>query len=214
MREHFKKRKKGGHKSMTDYLKSLLGENYVEGMSIEDISNALEQAGIGNVDEHNDTENAKLKNLISKRNAEIAKYKNELKAKLSESEAKELERNNQLEEMQEELNTLKAEKQQTEYIAKFASQGYDSENAMNAAKAVMANDIDTLLKIQSSVFEKRETELKSQLMKNTPRPSGATNATEAPETMTKEKLKNMSLKDRIKYSEEHPEEYKQLYSTN
>lgn len=200
---------------MTDYLKNLLGDSYNEEMSIAEISDALEKLGISRVDEQENTSEVenKYKNLISKANAEAAKYKKELKAKLSEQEAKEMERNSQLEEMQEELNTLKAEKQQTEYIAKFVSQGYDADSATSAAKAVVANDIDSLLKIQSSVFAKKEDALKSQLMKNTPKPEGATNTTTSGnDVVTKETLRKMSLQDRIKYSKEHPEEYKALYA--
>lgn len=200
---------------MTDYLKNLLGDSYNEEMSIAEISDALEKLGISKVDEQENTSEVenKYKNLISKANAEAAKYKKELKAKLSEQEAKEMERNSQLEEMQEELNTLKAEKQQTEYIAKFVSQGYDADSATSAAKAVVANDIDSLLKIQSSVFAKKEDALKSQLMKNTPKPEGATNTTTSGnDVVTKETLRKMSLQDRIKYSKEHPEEYKALYA--
>lgn len=200
---------------MTDYLKNLLGDSYNEEMSIAEISDALEKLGISKVDEQENTSEVenKYKNLISKANAEAAKYKKELKAKLSEQEAKEMERNSQLEEMQEELNTLKAEKQQTEYIAKFVSQGYDADSATSAAKAVVANDIDSLLKIQSSVFAKKEDALKSQLMKNTPKPEGATNTTTSGnDVVTKETLRKMSLQDRIKYSKEHPEEYKALYT--
>lgn len=200
---------------MADYLKNLLGDSYNEEMSIAEISDALEKLGISKVDEQENTSEVenKYKNLISKANAEAAKYKKELKAKLSEQEAKEMERNSQLEEMQEELNTLKAEKQQTEYIAKFVSQGYDADSATSAAKAVVANDIDSLLKIQSSVFAKKEDALKSQLMKNTPKPEGATNTTTSGnDVVTKETLRKMSLQDRIKYSKEHPEEYKALYA--
>ncbi len=191
----------------TDFLKTLLGENFKEGMTIEEISSALEKSNLKPKSEENDKEVTKLKELISKANSEAAGYKKQLREKQTEAERKAAEDKEAFEKMQQELDTLKQEKQVSDYSAKLTAQGYDSETATATAKAFMNGDLDTVLKNQKDLMDKKEALLKSELLKTTPRPeSGSTGG----EKMTKEKLYKMSLQDRMKFVEEHKEEYKKL----
>lgn len=196
-------------------LKELIG--YKDGMSADEIFEALGKANVDvqNDDDHNGTDNSeidKYKGLISKANAEAAKYKKELKAKLSEQEAKELERNTQFEAMEEEIKALKQEKAKASYVSKFATLGYSSEQANLAAEAFMNNDIDALTKAQSAYLASKEDSIKEELMKATPKPKSIETGNGVPEAMTKERLYKMSLQDRLKFAHENPEEYKALNS--
>ena len=64
------------------YLSELLGTSYKEGMTEEDISNALEKLNKNSVSEAD-----KLKIQLSKANSEAAEYKKQLRAKQTDDEA-------------------------------------------------------------------------------------------------------------------------------
>ena len=66
-------------------LKELLGDNYKDGMTVDEISEALK--GI-TMPKDNSAEIAKLKESVSKANSEASQYKKELNAKLSDDERK------------------------------------------------------------------------------------------------------------------------------
>ncbi len=190
----------------TDYLKTLLGENFKEGMTIEEISSALEKA---DVKQHNSEEKevTKLKELVSKANSEAANFKKQLREKQTEAERNEAERKETEEKMRQELETLKQEKKVSDFSAKFTAQGYDSETAIATAKAFMDGDLDTVLKNQKELMDKKEALLKSELIKKTPRPEGGSSEGEK---ITKKDLYKMSLQDRMKFAQEHREEYEKL----
>lgn len=187
------------------FLQSLLGESYKEGMSEEEISSSLEKLGVKN----NDSELTKMKELISKANSEAANYKKELRARQTEQEAKEAERNEELEQMRQQLATLEHEKKVAEYSSKFTACGYDATMASENANALINGDIDTVLANQTKYLEIQKGLIKSELMKQTPRPeSGASDGTT--KTMTKKELFSMPLKDRVQFANEHKKEYEQI----
>ena len=64
------------------YLSDLLGTSYKEGMTEEDISNALEK-----LNKNSTSEADKLKIQLSKANSEAAEYKKQLRAKQTDDEA-------------------------------------------------------------------------------------------------------------------------------
>ena len=80
-------------------------------------------------------ENAKLKASLSKANTEAAEYKRKLNEKLSEQEKAEAERAEKEKSMQEELQTLRAEKRVSVYTNKLVEAGYD----VATAKTMAAN---------------------------------------------------------------------------
>ncbi len=191
---------------MANYLKNLLGEKYKEGMTEEEISEALEKASIKSKGEDSN-EVKKLKELLSKTNSEAADYKKQLRAKQSEAERKDAETKELLEKAQAELETMKQEKKLSEYTAQFTAQGYDADSAKTVAEAFINGDLETLLKSQKDLFDKKEAVLKSELVKKTPRPaSGSTGG----EKMTKDKINAMSFEDRMNYIKEHKDEYTEI----
>lgn len=191
---------------MANYLKNLLGEKYKEGMTAEEISEALEKANI-KAKEDDSNEVKKLKELVSKSNSEAADYKKQLRAKQSEAERKDAETKELLENAQAELEAMKQEKKLSEYTAQFTAQGYDADSAKTVAEAFINGDLGTLLKSQKDLFDKKEALLKSELVKKTPRPEGGSTSGEK---MTKDKINAMAFEDRMNYIKEHKDEYTEI----
>lgn len=102
--------------------------------------------------------------------SELAAAKKELKSRLSEDEQKELERQTKANEMETELNELRREKKLASYKASYLAQGYDEKLAENAAIAMADGDTDTVFAIMKQYSTTLEKTLKSQLLKETPRP--------------------------------------------
>jgi len=111
--------------------------------------------------------------------SELAAAKKELKSRLSEDEQKELERQTRANEMETELNELRREKKLATYKASYLAQGYDEQMAENAALAMADGDTDTLFAIMKQYSSALEKTIKSNLLKDTPRPpAGDTPPTE------------------------------------
>ena len=195
----------------TDYLKKTLGNKFKEGMSLEDISEALAALNDTKIEEEKEKESSeikKYKELLSKANSEAAGYKKELRAKQTEQEAREAEQKEAYEAMQTKLKELEEEKKLSDATAQFVSLGFSSDLAKDTASAYLGGDLNKLIENQKAFLENQEALLKSKMMKKTPRPE---NGNGEPQPMTKEKLFSMSLEDRMHFAREHQEEYKALF---
>lgn len=191
-----------------NFLQSLLGENYKEGMTEDELSTALESVGV-KTNSSSDAELSKMKELISKANSEAATYKKELRAKQTEQEKAEAERNEQFEAMQQKLATLEHEKKVAEYSTKFTALGYDVTSAEETANALINGDIDTVLSNTSKYLETQKDLIKSELIKKTPRPESG-NTSGVTKTMTKKELFALPLQERMKFAQEHKEQYESI----
>lgn len=148
------------------YLSELLGDAYKEGMTEEDISAALEKAnkkGTSDVD--------KLKASLTKANAEAAKYKQQLRERQTEEEAAKSAQEEQLKTLIEQNNELKRTLDLSEKKSKLMGAGYDEELAGVTAKAMIDGDIDTVIANQAKYLEAQKAAIKTELMKQTPRPT-------------------------------------------
>ena len=174
-----------------------------DSMSAEDKLKALEEYEY----EDNADELEKQKNLLSKANGEAAEWKKKFNAlsKDGDKEKKTLEE--KYNELSTEVETLKKEKKQSEYVAALVSQGFSEDNAKDAAAALIEGDMAKYFECSKKHNEGLEKNIEARLLKNTQRPP----AGDADKGMTLEKLRKLSPDERLKYSEEHPEEYKKLY---
>lgn len=148
------------------YLSELLGDAYKEGMTEEDISAALEKAnkkGTSDVD--------KLKASLTKANAEAAKYKQQLRERQTDEEAAKSAQEEQLKTLIEQNNELKRTLELSEKKSKLMGAGYDEELAGVTAKAMLDGDIDTVIANQAKYLEAQKAAIKTDLMKQTPRPT-------------------------------------------
>lgn len=154
------------------YLSDLLGTAYKEGMTEDEISNALEAASQGD-----ETEINRLKAALSKANSQAANYKKQLREKQSDDEAAAAAQQEELDRLMQENAELKRSKELSEKKTKLLAQGYDEDLADKTAIAMVDGDMDTVLANQSIYLETQKKAIQTDLMRNTPRPvSGAEQA--------------------------------------
>lgn len=150
------------------FLSDLLGSAYKEGMTEEEISNALQTANVGVNKPSADID--KLKELLSKANGEAAEYKKKLREKQTDAEAAEQERKAEWEKLLARNAELERSIALSERKAKLIGIGYDEDLADKTATAMVDGDLDTVIRNQSSFLESmKQTILKGQ-MQGTPRP--------------------------------------------
>lgn len=148
------------------YLSDLLGTSYREGMTEEDISNALEK-----LNKNSTSEADKLKIQLSKANSEAAEYKKQLRAKQTDDEAAAAETKAALDKLMAENAELKKSMDIANKTAKLTAQGYSEDLAAATAKAMIEGDYDTVIASQAKYLEQAKADIKKDLMNGTPKPA-------------------------------------------
>lgn len=148
------------------YLSDLLGTSYKEGMTEEDISNALEK-----LNKNSTSEADKLKIQLSKANSEAAEYKKQLRAKQTDDEAAAAETKAAIEKLMAENAELKKSMDIATKTAKLTAQGFSEELAKATATAMLDGDFDTVLTNQAKYLEEQRQAIKKDLMNGTPKPA-------------------------------------------
>ena len=151
------------------------------------------------------------KSVFDKKASEAAELSKQLKSRMSEEEAKAVKDAEEREALLARVEELEREKTMNTYINSCLALGYDEKLAKATAEALVKGDIDTVFKNQKIHNEVREKAIRSELLDTTPAPSGGGNGDG---TMTLEKLRAMSAKERYEFSQNNPEEYKTLYGGN
>lgn len=182
-------------------LKSLLGDKYKEGMTVEELM-ALEV----------ETDNSAYDNLKKRLDevaSEAAGYKKQLRANMSEAEKKAAEDAEKYAEIVAERDQLKAEKAMAEYAKGLVAIGYDETLATEVATALHNGDAATVIKAQAKFVDAQKKAVLADAVKETPVPPAGG---DSGMVMTKEKLRAMSPAARLEFSQKHPEEYKNIYN--
>lgn len=180
-------------------LKKVLGENFKENMSFEDIATALSS--------YDPTAGMVSKEAFDKASSEAAGYKKQLRDKLSEEEKAEADRKAEHEQIMKELETLRAEKIISEHKANFLSLGYDDKLAEEAAKALAKGDMTAVFAAQKAAQASAEQRLRAELLDSTPRPSTAGDTgSDHPD------FKKMSLYEKQMLYVKDPDAYKAMIS--
>lgn len=190
-------------------LKGLLGEQYKDGMTIEEI-----EAALSGVDApENETQRREIERLtqaLTKSNSEAAENKRKLREKQTEEEQQKEERDRIMKELKDEVNLLREEKAVASHKAQFLSLGYDDALATESAQALVKGELDKVFANQKKYNESYAQNIKKELMKNTPTPpAGGDNG-----AMTKEKFANLGYEDRVKLYNENPTLYAELIKEN
>ena len=188
-------------------IKDLLKDAYKEGMTLAEVETAL--AGI-EMPTDNSTEIERLKNALSKSNTEAAEFKRQLREKMSAEEIKAKEDAEKLDALIKERDALLREKTIAGHKAKYLALGYDEKLAEETAEALESGNLDKVFANQKKHIESVDKKVRAEVLKNTPTPEGGKSS----ETMTKEKFLKMPIEEQLKFSNEHPEEYKMLYGGN
>lgn len=177
-------------------------EGYAE-MSAEDKLKALEAYDVPDPDYSGYVP----KEQFDKTASELAAKKKELRDKLTDDEAAKQREQEEKESMQKELDALRRESTVSKNKAKLIALGYEEALAEETAEAMADGKLDKVFANQKKHLEAFEKKVRAEALKNTPKPTPDGDGA----TMTLKKLREMSPADRLKYSQEHPEEYKELY---
>ena len=188
-------------------LTDLLKDAYKEGMTLEEIETALESVELPT---DGSAEIDRLKTALSKSNSEAADYKRQLKEKMTADELKAREDAEKQEKLQNDYDELLKKVTIAENKSQLLAIGYDDALADETAEAMVNGDIAKVFANQKKHIESVEKKVRSELTKKTPKADGGSSDL----GITKEALLKMSSGERLKFSQEHPEEYKQLYGGN
>lgn len=146
-------------------LKALLGEDYREDMTIEEVSALL---ATKNLVDKSVLDGYVSKSVFDKTASEAADYKKKWRATQTEAEQAaqaEAERQAQI---QEELASLRRKTTVAEYEKNFLRLGYDAESASQIAEAQHDGDMDTVFSIQAKFAENMQKTIKANILKDMP----------------------------------------------
>ena len=158
--------------------------------------------------EDNAGELERYKSAVSKANSEAADWKKKYNDQLSEEERKAAASAEEIENMKNELASLRRDKTVSEYTAKFLALGYEAALASDTAAAFADGDTTKVLANQQKFLEAHDKALKADLLKNGSTPPAGS---EGGSTMTLEKFRALPIDERAKFAEEHADEYNKLY---
>lgn len=148
----------------------------------------------------------RYKNAVSKASADAADWKRKYNEKLTDEERKQQEAG-QKDELIAQLQRRIAISDNT---AKYLALGYDAALAAQTAEAMADGNLEVVFANQQKHLQAYEAKVKAELVKGTPKPTGGGGI----KTVTREDVRKMSPEERLKFYQEHPEEYKQIYGGN
>lgn len=152
-------------------------------------------------------EMARQKAALDKATKEAAEFKRAARASKSAEEQAAEERAEQLKAMQEELDALRKDKAVSAATAKLMALVPDGTVAGQIAECLYgAEDVDAAIESIGKAWAEREKKLKLEYSKI---PAPAAGGANGP-TVTVEQLNAMGYSDRVKFANEHPDEYNKL----
>ena len=179
-----------------------------EGMTPEEKIKALEAYEIEDVQP--DYSGYVKKDVFDKTASELAGVKKQLKEKMTDDEAAKQKEQEEREELQSKYEKLLHDSEVSKNKAKLLALGYEEKLADDTAEAMVTGDLEKVMANQKKHLEAVEKKVRAEALKDTPKPTGDGDS----KTMTLEKLRCMTPSERYTYSQEHPEEYKELYGGN
>ena len=142
-------------------------ENY-ETMSAEDKLKALEEYEFEAPAPRENDEVTKLKAALSKANSDAAEWKRQFREKQTEAERAEAERKEHEAAVEDELRTLRRDKDVSGYVAQYLALGYTQELALKAAEATADHDAATIMSCQQEYIEAKTKELEAAALNKQP----------------------------------------------
>lgn len=164
-------------------------EGYSE-MSAEEKLAALEAYEFEAPAPSTDTE-SKLKEALSRANGDAAEWKRKYRATLDDAKRAEEERAEKDRERDEELATLRKERQIDKLMAQYLAAGYSAELAAASAKAQAEGDTETVVANQLKFIEETKSKLEAEALGKQPPitpgqpPKGETDDDKLAQTMLK-----------------------------
>lgn len=150
------------------------------------------------------------KDVFDKTASELAAKKKELNAKLTEDEQAKLKEQEERDKLQKAYDALLRENQVSKFKAELLGMGYDDKLAADTAEAMASGDTAKVFANQKKQLETVQKNARAEALKNTPKPQPDGDS----KTMTLDTFRKLSPQERYAYAENHPEDYKALYTTN
>ena len=156
-------------------LRSLLGEEYKEDMTLDDIEKALEAKELV---EKSAMAGFVPKSLLDKASSEASDYKKRWKATQTAQEQTAIEEKERTEALETQVASLKRENQLTKFQGEYLGMGYKPEDAVKIATAMADGDTETVFALTKQHQDGLKKTVEAELMKNmgTP-PAGNGNQT-------------------------------------
>lgn len=184
----------------------ILGDKYKDDMTADELIAAISEVELPNNTKDDEVE--QLKRALTKSNKEASEYKKQLKEKMSEEELAKTQREEEIAELEKKYKELLHTSQVNDLKAELIEMGYEGKLAEKTAVAMVDGDTKAVMEYQKTHVENLKSNIKAEILKDTPKPTGDGGA----ETMTLEKLKAMDIEDRMKFANNNPEAYRELYS--
>lgn len=151
-------------------VKALLGDAFKEGMTAEELTNAL--SGI-DMPTDQSAEIERLKGVISAKNTEAADWKKKYQGTLDEATKQAQEKEEEHNALLERVKTLERENTVNSYVASYVSMGYDEKLAKETAEAIADGNMAKVFENQKKHQEVMEQRIKAEALRNSPRPGGS-----------------------------------------
>lgn len=150
-------------------IKDLLGDAYHDGMTVEEISEALK--GV-QMPADQSAEIDRLRNSLTASNSDAAEWKRKYRETLDESTRTAQEREEEHKSLLQRLETLEAEKRIAGYKATYIAMGYEEGLAQSTAEAIQAGDMAKVFENQRTHQASMEQKIRADLMRSSGRPGG------------------------------------------
>lgn len=150
-------------------IKDLLGDSYHDGMSVEEIAEALKGVTLP-TDQTSEVE--KLRKALTAANSDAADWKKKFRETQDETSRTAAEKEEEHKQLLERVAALEAEKAVATYKATYVAMGYDEKLAESTAKAMQSGDMAKVLENQRKFQEATEQRIRSELMRHSGRPGG------------------------------------------
>lgn len=147
-------------------LKELLGDNYKDGMTLEDVTAAL--TGMTMTPDQNEVN--RLKAAVSKANGEAAQFKRERDALKNNNDQTNNDWQAKYDELKKRLDESERERSISKHVSSLLEIGYDADLASKTATAIVDGDMVTMLANQKAFLTAHDKKVLEDNMRGTPRP--------------------------------------------
>ena len=149
----------------------------------------------------------KQKQAFNNASSDAAEWKKKFRDTQDEATRKEAERNETMESLQKQVAEFKRQTSIANQKAAFVAMGYPEELAAKKAGFMVDGDVENAMKVEKEFIELHDKELKSASVRNMTTPASGF---QTESTVTRESFKNMSIRERTKLRDEHPEVYEEM----
>jgi hypothetical protein len=193
-------------------LKALLGDKFTEELSVEDLlklANDIEYVDPTSVVTKDVYDKLKLAN--DKNSHDASEWKKKYNSTLTAQEQAKIASEQASADLQAKYDALLKETNVMKYTNQFLASGMDEKLAKSSAEALANGDMDTVFENQKKFASSVKKQVTDELLKDTPKPDGGNPDGDDTPKVTRKDISKMSLQEQLKFSKEHPEEYKQAY---